>query len=234
MSATESTSQRGSSGPAQFALPTFLRSKGARLTMIVVGILLAYALPIIRPPLLTTTGSDFGGVLVEAASYALVAVGLNIVIGYAGLLDLGYVGFYAVGAYTTGVLTSEHWHWPFFLALPVAIVVTMVTGVILGAPTLRVRGDYLAIVTLGFGEIIRITINNTSWLGASAGIKDIPAPPSLGPDPLGSDHDGLFQIPHLVWNGLIPSIDNSPQDAVPRLRRARRDPLLLAPADRRS
>ncbi len=177
--------------------------------MIVVGILLAYALPIIRPPVLTTTGSDFGGVLVEAASYALVAVGLNIVIGYAGLLDLGYVGFYAVGAYTTGVLTSQHWHWPFFLALPVAIAVTMVTGVILGAPTLRVRGDYLAIVTLGFGEIIRITINNTSWLGASAGIKDIPSPPSLGPNPIGIDQDGLFQIPHLVWNGLIPSIDNA-------------------------
>ena len=99
------------------------------------------------------------------ASYALVAVGLNIVIGYAGLLDLGYVGFYAIGAYTTGVLTSQHWHWPFFLALPVAIAVTMVTGVILGAPTLRVRGDYLAIVTLGFGEIIRITITQHRLAG---------------------------------------------------------------------
>ena len=176
--------------------------------MIVLGILLAYALPLLRPPIITHPDSDFGGVLTAMASYALVAVGLNIVIGYAGLLDLGYVGFYAVGAYTTGVLTSQHWHWPFFLALPVAIAVTMVTGVILGAPTLRVRGDYLAIVTLGFGEIIRITINNTSWLGASAGIKDIPPPPSIGPDPIGVDHDGLFQIPHLAWHGLTPLIDN--------------------------
>jgi branched-chain amino acid transport system permease protein len=209
MSAAESTTSRRFSSPAQFELPSFLRTRGARLTMIVVGILLAYALPIIRPPVLTTTGSDFGGVLVEAASYALVAVGLNIVIGYAGLLDLGYVGFYAVGAYTTGVLTSQHWHWPFFLALPVAIAVTMLTGVILGAPTLRVRGDYLAIVTLGFGEIIRITINNTNWLGASAGIKDIPSPPSLGPNPIGIQGDGLFQIPHLVWSGFVPSIDNA-------------------------
>ncbi len=141
-------------------------------------------------------------------SYALVAVGLNIVIGYAGLLDLGYVGFYAVGAYTTGVLTAQHWHWPFFLALPLAIAVTMVTGVILGAPTLRVRGDYLAIVTLGFGEIIRITITNTGWLGAASGIKDIPSPPSVGPDPIGVDQDGLFQIPHLAWHGLTPLIDN--------------------------
>jgi branched-chain amino acid transport system permease protein len=180
--------------------------------MIVVGILLAYALPIIRPPVLTTTGSDFGGVMVEAASYALVAVGLNIVIGYAGLLDLGYVGFYATGAYVTGVLTSQHAHWPFFLVLPIAIAVTMVTGVILGAPTLRVRGDYLAIVTLGFGEIIRITTNNTAWLGAAAGIKDIPAPPSIGPNPIGDPtHAGLFQIPHLVWNGLVPSVDYTHQ-----------------------
>jgi branched-chain amino acid transport system permease protein len=208
MSTDPATEPVGSRGPARFALPTFLHSREARLTMIVAGIMLAYALPILRPPVITTTGSDFGGVMLEAASYALVAVGLNIVIGYAGLLDLGYVGFYATGAYTTGVLTSQHWHWPFFLALPVAIAVTMVTGVILGAPTLRVRGDYLAIVTLGFGEIIRITINNTGWLGASAGIKDIPSPPSIGPNPIGSDQDGLFQIPHLVWHGLVPSLDN--------------------------
>jgi branched-chain amino acid transport system permease protein len=211
MSAADDTTRGRSRGPARFELPSLLRTRRARLTMIVLGILLAYALPIVRPPVLTTTGSDFGGVLVEAASYALVAVGLNIVIGYAGLLDLGYVGFYATGAYATGVLTSQHWHWPFFLALPVAIAVTMLTGVILGAPTLRVRGDYLAIVTLGFGEIIRITINNTNWLGASAGIKDIPSPPSIGPNPIGSAQDGLFQIPHLVWNGLIPSIDNTHQ-----------------------
>jgi len=193
--------------PQRFELP-WLHSRQARLLMIVGGIILAYALPIIRPPLLTTTDSDFGGVLTEMASYALVAVGLNIVIGYAGLLDLGYVGFYATGAYTTGVLTSEHGSWPFLLVLPISIAVTMVFGVILGAPTLRVRGDYLAIVTLGFGEIIRIVILNTGWLGASAGIKDIPSPPSVGPDPIGVDQDGLFQIPHLAWRGLTPLIDN--------------------------
>jgi branched-chain amino acid transport system permease protein len=196
----------GGSEPPRFQLG-FLRSRSARTAMIVIGILLAYALPLLRPPVITTPDSDFGGVLTEAASYALIAVGLNIVIGYAGLLDLGYVGFYATGAYTTGVLTSQHWHWPFFLALPLAIAVTMVTGVILGAPTLRVRGDYLAIVTLGFGEIIRITILNVEWLGASAGIKNIPAPPSIGPNPVGSSGDGLFQIPHLAWHGLVPLID---------------------------
>ena len=193
-------------GPRRIELP-WLRLRWVRGLMIGGGILLAYALPLLRPPVLTTTGSDFGGVLVAMTSYALVAVGLNIVIGYAGLLDLGYVGFYATGAYTTGVLTSQHAHWPFLLVLPIAIGVTMITGVILGAPTLRVRGDYLAIVTLGFGEIIRIVILNTSWLGASAGIKDIPSPPSIGPNPIGSDQDGLFQIPHLVWHGLVPSLD---------------------------
>ncbi len=201
------TSTAGRSQPLRMR-SRWLEKRWVRLTMIIGGIVLAYALPLLRPPIITTPDSDFGGVMVNAGSYALVAVGLNIVIGYAGLLDLGYVGFYAAGAYTTGVLTAEHWHWPFFLALPVAIAVTMVTGVILGAPTLRVRGDYLAIVTLGFGEIIRITINNTDWLGASAGIKDIPSPTSIGPNPIGTADDGLFQIPHLAWDGLVPLIDN--------------------------
>src|SRR6478735_7042787 len=169
-------------GPRRIELP-WLRLRWVRGLMIGGGILLAYALPLLRPPVLTTTGSDFGGVLVAMTSYALVAVGLNVVIGYAGLLDLGYVGFYATGAYTVGVLTSQHCHWPFFLALPIAVVVTMIAGVILGAPTLRVRGDYLAIVTLGFGEIIRISAKNINWLGAASGIKDIPQPNDIGPAP---------------------------------------------------
>ena len=176
--------------------------------MIGVGVVLAYALPLIQPPFITTPASDFGGVMASAASFALVALGLNIVIGYAGLLDLGYVGFYAVGAYTTGVLTSQHGHWPFFLVLPCAMIVTTVSGLLLGAPAIRVRGDYLAIVTLGFGEIISLVAKNTPWLGSAAGIKNIPPPPSIGPDPLGTDQDGLFQIPHLAWNGLVPSVDN--------------------------
>jgi len=189
-------------------------SKRSRPAKIGIGALFAlffYALPLLRPPIITTNDIDFGGVLFSSAAFALVALGLNIVIGYAGLLDLGYVGFYATGAYTTGVLTSQHWHWPFFLALPVAIAVTMVTGVILGAPTLRVRGDYLAIVTLGFGEIIRLVVTNVGWLGASAGIKDIPHPNNIGPAPEPPFHPGgLFAIPRLQWDGFIPSIDHTP------------------------
>jgi branched-chain amino acid transport system permease protein len=195
--------------PLQIQLPSFLRSRRARITMIVLGILLAYALPLMAPPILNTPDSDFGGVMFSAAIYGLVALGLNIVIGYAGLLDLGYVGFYATGAYTTGVLTSQHGHWPFFLVLPVSMLVTTISGLILGAPAIRVRGDYLAIVTLGFGEIISLVAKNTPWLGGAAGIKNIPPPPSIGPDPIGTEQDGIFQIPHLAWNGLIPSIDNS-------------------------
>jgi len=189
-------------------------SKLSRPGKISVGVLFAlffYALPLLRPPIITTTQIDFGGVLLEAAGYALVALGLNIVIGYAGLLDLGYVGFYATGAYTTGVLTAQHGSWPFFLVLPIAIAVTMVFGVILGAPTLRVRGDYLAIVTLGFGEIIRLTVTNVGWLGAAAGIKNIPHPNNIGSAPQPPyDPGGLFSIPRLQWNGIIPSIDHTP------------------------
>ena len=184
--------------------------KAAKIGLITLFALFFYALPLLRPPIIATEGIDFGGVMFSSAAFALVALGLNIVIGYAGLLDLGYVGFYATGAYTTGVLTSQHWHWPFFLALPVAIVVTMITGVILGAPTLRVRGDYLAIVTLGFGEIIRLVVTNVDWLGAAGGIKNIPHPNNIGPGPKPPfDPGGLFAIPRLQWDGFIPSLDTN-------------------------
>lgn len=176
------------------------------MVVVGLGVLLAFALPILNPPIITTPDSDFGTVLFDAAAYGLVAVGLNIVIGYAGLLDLGYVGFYATGAYTTAILTTYHWHWPFLLALPVAVMVTMIAGLILGAPTLRVRGDYLAIVTLGFGEIIRVCAQNISWLGQAAGIASIKPPPSIGPNPLGAG-GGLFSIPHLNWNTFPPLFD---------------------------
>ena len=94
--------------------------------------------------------------------YIMLALGLNIVVGYAGLLDLGYIAFYAVGAYLYALLASPHFglHLPFWALLPLGALVAGMFGVLLGAPTLRLRGDYLAIVTLGFGEIIRIFLNN--------------------------------------------------------------------------
>jgi branched-chain amino acid transport system permease protein len=101
-------------------------------------------------------------VLDQAGIYVLLALGLNVVVGYAGLLDLGYVAFYAIGAYFYALLASPQLglHVPFWLVLPLAPLLAAAFGVLLGAPTLRLRGDYLAIVTLGFGEVIRILLNN--------------------------------------------------------------------------
>ena len=105
-------------------------------------------------------------VLDQAGIYILLALGLNVVVGYAGLLDLGYVAFYAIGAYSYALLASPQLglHIPFWLVLPAAPLLAALFGVLLGAPTLRLRGDYLAIVTLGFGEVIRILLNNLDAL----------------------------------------------------------------------
>jgi len=99
-----------------------------------------------------------------AILFVLLSLGLNIVVGFAGLLDLGYIAFYAVGAYTYALLASPHFnlHLPFWVILPLGAAVACLFGVLLGAPTLKLRGDYLAIVTLGFGEIVRIFLNNLS------------------------------------------------------------------------
>jgi branched-chain amino acid transport system permease protein len=115
-------------------------------------------------------------VLDQAGIYVLLALGLNIVVGYAGLLDLGYVAFYAIGAYTYGLLASPQLglHVPFWLILPLAPIITAIFGVLLGAPTLRLRGDYLAIVTLGFGEMVRIMVNNVDVVtNGPRGVTDI-------------------------------------------------------------
>jgi branched-chain amino acid transport system permease protein len=101
-------------------------------------------------------------VLIVCATFAILALGLNIVMGFAGLLDLGYVAFYAIGAYTTAFLASGHFgiHISWWIVVWIAVAAAAVWGILLGAPTLRLRGDYLAIVTLGFGEIVRIIFRN--------------------------------------------------------------------------
>jgi branched-chain amino acid transport system permease protein len=112
--------------------------------------------------------------------YVMLGLGLNIVVGFAGLLDLGFVGFYAVGAYTYALL--YHWGgWGFWEALPFAGAMSALFGFVLGFPVLRLRGDYLAIVTLGFGEIIRLLLINLNWLtGGPDGISGIPKPSFFG------------------------------------------------------
>ncbi|MEO8738900.1 MAG: ABC transporter ATP-binding protein [Casimicrobiaceae bacterium] len=107
-------------------------------------------------------GQAWVRILNFAMLYIMLALGLNIVVGFAGLLDLGYIAFYAVGAYVYALLASPHFgiHLPFWIILPLSASVACLFGVLLGTPTLKLRGDYLAIVTLGFGEIIRIFLNN--------------------------------------------------------------------------
>ncbi|MEU4403157.1 branched-chain amino acid ABC transporter permease [Streptosporangium sp. NPDC023963] len=110
-------------------------------------------------------------------TYVVLAIGLNVVVGQAGLLDLGFVAFYAVGGYAMALIGTRL-GWNFWLILLVGIGICALSGITLGAPTLRLRGDYLAIVTLGFGEIIRITARNTDEIGGPNGIRGIPHPPS--------------------------------------------------------
>ena len=116
------------------------------------------------PFALAAVGTTWVRITNLAILFVFLSLGLNIVVGFAGLLDLGYVAFYAVGAYVYALLASPHFgiHWPFWAILPLGAAVAALFGVLIGAPTLKLRGDYLAIVTLGFGEIVRIFLNNLS------------------------------------------------------------------------
>jgi ABC-type branched-subunit amino acid transport system permease subunit len=170
----------------------FLTAPGAARSAVIATI--AFAL--FYPP---TATSFWQSVLVsEIGIYVLLAVGLNVVVGWAGLLDLGFIAFFALGSYTTAYLTdSLPIHPPSWLvlpplaAIPFAVVICLIAGVLLGAPTLRLRGDYLAIVTLGFGEIIRIIANNADAItngsrgtavDPTRGVTNVPHPSiHLGP-----------------------------------------------------
>ncbi|MDH0866964.1 ABC transporter ATP-binding protein [Mitsuaria sp. GD03876] len=150
------------------------QSKSSKL----ITFLVAGALLLVLPLFAQTFGNGPVRIIDLALLYVLLALGLNIVVGYAGLLDLGYVAFYAVGAYLFALLNSPHLaenfehiaaafpqglHLPLLLAIALAALLAGLFGVLLGAPTLKLRGDYLAIVTLGFGEIIRVFLNNMEY-----------------------------------------------------------------------
>ncbi|MEQ5839547.1 ABC transporter ATP-binding protein [Paraburkholderia acidicola] len=153
---------------------TLVPEKNATKTLIV-GVITA-VLVLAAPMLIGVVGGNYWvRVLDFAMLYVMLALGLNVVVGFAGLLDLGYIAFYAIGAYVAALLSSPHlttqfaWisaafpgglHAPIWLIVPVAMGLAALFGILLGAPTLRLRGDYLAIVTLGFGEIVRIFMNN--------------------------------------------------------------------------
>jgi len=118
-------------------------------------------------------------VLWNAMFYMMLALGLNIIVGYCGLCDLGYAAKFAIGAYTTGILIKS-FHWNFWLTIPVSIIVSLITSVIIGGLTLKLRSDYLAIVTLGFAEIVRLTARNLNITGSSTGLNGIARPRLFG------------------------------------------------------
>lgn len=145
----------------------------------VVLIAFFYALPLLNNPVIDTPETSFSSVLFyPLIMFSLMAVGLNVVVGKSGILDLGYVAFFAIGAYTHALM-SIHTPLNFWEIVPFAMAAAMIAGVILGLPALRLRGDYLAIITLGFGEIVRIIAINTDAIGGAMGITGIPGPTSI-------------------------------------------------------
>lgn len=180
--------------------------------------------PLVKPGFINTPGISFGGTMAQFAMIAIIAIGLNVVVGQAGLLDLGYVGFYAVGAYTVALLTSPEspWNrlgptgffstpWAWLSCVPLAMAVTALSGLILGTPTLRLRGDYLAIVTLGFGEIIRLLADNLADItNGPRGLNEVAFPHFLQNE---QHPEGVFSVSNSsgdanygtwwFWLGLI-------------------------------
>jgi branched-chain amino acid transport system permease protein len=175
--------------------PLLKQVRGNRSTRYVIyGVLLlmVFLIPLVAGQYWNYT---IGTVLI----YVLLGLGLNIVVGLAGLLDLGYVAFFAIGAYTMALLTApapQHLMWSFWIALPIGVVLAAITGLLLGAPVLRLRGDYLAIVTLGFGEIIRLLSTSDAMTSFSGGPKGVPsiAGPIIFGKPFNSGADFVYLI----------------------------------------
>jgi branched-chain amino acid transport system permease protein len=204
----------------------FARSKRGQLTIAGVLLLLAVLFPLLFDPLATQMD-----VAIFVLAYVMMALGLNIVVGFAGLLDLGYVAFYAIGAYTIGWLASDHFsgiggdkgihvlvsnfisnisgiHLNFFLVLIAAMLIAAVLGALIGLPTLRLRGDYIAIVTLAFGEIIgRIALNGDEITFGSHKLTNGQQAISPVDQPFlpfaNYEFDSAFNLRPYYWTGLV-------------------------------
>ncbi len=193
-------------------LPTW-----ANAIVVVAVITVAALVPFIMNATLGVGAGYWEAIAVKIGIAALLALGLNVVVGFAGLLDLGYVAFFAIGAYTYAIASgaarfgintfanpTQHfplpeWHMYMWLFFFLALAVAVGSGILLGAPTLRLRGDYLAIVTLGFGEIVRITANNLdSFTNGAKGINQIPAP-AIGLPGVHYQFQGSFQSNPYYW-----------------------------------
>lgn len=149
------------------------------ILLLAVIVLLPFAGDYSFSSFLNTPISSYQAVLVYPVGiFVLMSLGLNIVVGKSGLLDLGYVAFFAIGAYTAAILGTRT-HLNIWEIMPIGMGLAMLSGVLLGLPTLRLRGDYLAIVTLGFGEIVRIVAVNNRATGGPNGIANVPNPPSI-------------------------------------------------------
>jgi branched-chain amino acid transport system permease protein len=168
-------------------LPAGVKTGAARLLPWIAPALLAFALAV---PVLFYHDRYLLDLGILILTYVMLGWGLNIVVGLAGLLDLGYVAFYAVGAYSYALL-AQYFGWSFWICLPLAGVLAAFWGVLLGFPVLRLRGDYLAIVTLAFGEMIRLVLLNwQSFTGGPNGVSGIPRPSFFGL-PFTADEDGF-------------------------------------------
>lgn len=162
--------------PAASVAPTPRQARAALIAKIVIGVLLVVLFPVVA-------GSYIGQVLMLVGLYILMGMGLNLEVGLAGLLDLGFVAFFAVGAYTTALLTADSSHalaaLSYWEAMPIAVCASVVVGVLFGIPVLGVRGDYLAVATMGLGEIVRVIVQSDAaspLLAGAQGILQIPKP----------------------------------------------------------
>jgi branched-chain amino acid transport system permease protein len=181
--------------------PTYAMARPAGLLSAAV-LAVAVVMPQFASPYITEVATT-------ALLYVVLCLGLNVVVGYAGLLDLGYAAFFAVGAYTTGILTAE-FGFNFWLTIPIAMAAACLAGVIIGTPTLRLRSDYLAIVTLGFGEIARIIARNLEITGGASGLVGIGRPTILGFSLVnGQDFYYAFLVLALVTAFVCVSVERS-------------------------
>jgi ABC-type branched-subunit amino acid transport system permease subunit len=172
------------------------RFEYTRLVVYALGLTLLLTLPFFA-------GQYWNYTLGTVGLYVVLGLGLNVVVGMAGLLHLGYAAFFAIGGYTVAILTAPQFgiEWGFWAALPVGIVLAILTGVLLSIPVLRMRGDYLAIVTLGFGEIIRILAKSdalTDFTGGPKGVRDI-----AGPTLFGIDVSSEFHFMYLILLSIV-------------------------------
>ncbi|MGD8904465.1 MAG: leucine/isoleucine/valine transporter permease subunit [Anaerolineae bacterium] len=181
----------------------------------VVVLVLVAAILLVAPQVI---GQYWNYTMGTVGIYVLLGLGLNIVVGFAGLLDLGYVAFFAIGAYTVGLLTAAEPHGlmlSFWVALPIGVLIAALSGILLGIPVLRMRGDYLAIVTLGFGEIIRILAKSdvlTDFSGGPRGVRDI-APGLFGAAVSKADYFMYFMYLILLGIALVAFVTNRLQNS---------------------